>query len=305
MTNLGVPCAERLYSLCIKAVINQLAAICDTKPTPIPRTISKLPVEVDVDNYVEIDLYNFKDKTIKLNEQISHDLLTQLCQTGSLSNLSIGIFSNSQTNLRNVIFKGATLSLQVLQYILLQHNIVQFTVESMKLESINQVLDCLNEWSWANLKSLTISHCKWGSETLNKLERFVQVRNLNMSYTMLSSEQLDTITRLLPNLETLDISCTFVDDAAPLRRLSDKLRHLKMFNMPKMHRDKIIEPVCSLKRLQKLDLSSYNFRNIGVAEQHQEGFDANLFLESLAKAGMDELTYLDISAWVDVKEEYV
>ena len=146
MATLGVPCAERLYTLCIKAVVNQLAAICDKKSTPIPRSMRKpADQEDDEDAFINIDLYSFKDQGIKLNEQISQDLFVYLCQTGLLNNLSIGVFTNSQTNLRTVMVKGATLSLQVLRYVLIQHNIVHFAIDNMQVESINQVIECHNE----------------------------------------------------------------------------------------------------------------------------------------------------------------
>lgn len=54
---------------------------------------------------------------------------------------------------------------------------------------------------------------------------------MNVSHTDFNTHGLDIVCDDLPHIESLDISCTSVDDISPLRRCKDRLKSLKLYNL--------------------------------------------------------------------------
>jgi len=89
-----------------------------------------------------------------------------------------------------------------------------------------------------------------------------------------------------------------------LLRLKDTLKHLSMYNMRNSFNDDIIDIVCSLDKLQNLDLSCDVSTKI-FADSTLSIFDVNLLLERISLAHLDNLIYLDISGKVSIKKESI
>lgn len=63
------------------------------------------------------------------------------------------------------------------------------------------------------------------------LSKLRSLRNLNVSCTEFNRHGLEIVAEDLPYLESLDISCTRVDDISPLRKCRDRLKSLTMYNL--------------------------------------------------------------------------
>jgi Zyg-11 family protein len=63
------------------------------------------------------------------------------------------------------------------------------------------------------------------------LSKLRSLQSLNVSWTEFNRHGLEIVAEDLPQLESLDISCTRVDDISPLRKCRDRLRSLAMYNL--------------------------------------------------------------------------
>ena len=136
----------------------------------------------------------------------------------------------------------------------------------------------------------------WKFSLNNIFDEYNSFAKLNVSYTCLNNQSLDTMAQDLvnPNLKYLDVSVTNVNDFSRLLRLKDKLKHLFMYNMRTHLNDDIIPMVCQLHKLQSLDLSCDLSSKI-FADTILSVFDVNLLLDELCKANLKDLRYLDVS----------
>lgn len=88
--------------------------------------------------------------------------------------------------------------------------------------------------------------------TLNKLKA---LHTLNVSGTEFNKHGLDIVVEDLPLLESLDISCTRVDDITPLRKCKDRLKTLNMYNLKISGCGNLIPILLELNELRHLDIS--------------------------------------------------
>lgn len=88
--------------------------------------------------------------------------------------------------------------------------------------------------------------------TLSKLRA---LHTLNVSGTEFNKHGLDIVVEDLPLLESLDISCTRVDDITPLRKCKDRLKTLNMYNLKISGCGNLISVLLELNELRHLDIS--------------------------------------------------
>jgi len=173
--------------------------------------------------------------------------------------------------------------------------------------TITELVDGLNDWSFENLKSLNVARNNdffYLGSTLTNFKRFKHLKTLNVSNTSFSNQSLDIITEYLANLETLDMSVTRVNDLSPLLRLKDNIKQLSVYNMRNSINDDIIEIVCSLNKLQWLDLSCDVSTKI-FADSTLSIFDVNLLLDEMCNVNLRDLIYLDISGKTPIKQDSI
>ncbi|XP_011688898.1 PREDICTED: protein zyg-11 homolog B-like isoform X3 [Wasmannia auropunctata] len=170
----------------------------------------------------------FKHPDAFLPAELSEQLLSNLCEKKTLSDLTITLFDSKTTRLRHVRLKDAsTLSAKGLS-VLKQHKVIDLIVNGLKI-TVNDLISCLSDWSIQNLRSLSVAKGSFMDfsrqrmvdiATLNKLKA---LHTLNVSGTEFNKHGLDIVVEDLPLLESLDISCTRVDDVTPLKKyISDE-----------------------------------------------------------------------------------
>lgn len=133
------------------------------------------------------------------------------------------------------------------------------------------------------------------------LKIFLKIKRLNVSFTGFNDHSLDVISQELVYLELLDMSSTRVANISPLVRLKNTMKFLYMYNMSLTLTDEIIAIICSMTKLQQIDLSCDISSQI-FAETFSM-FNVNVFLTTLASAQMKDLNYLDISGKTKLQKE--
>ncbi|XP_020298380.1 protein zyg-11 homolog B-like isoform X2 [Pseudomyrmex gracilis] len=202
----------------------------------------------------------FRHPDAFLPAEVSEQLLSNLCEKKTLSDLTITLFDSKTTRLRHVRLKDAsTLSAKGLS-ILKQHKVVNLIVNGLKI-TVNDLISCLGDWSIQNLRSLSVAKGSFMDfsrqrmvdiATLNKLKA---LHTLNVSGTEFNKHGLDIVVEDLPLLENLDISCTRVDDITPLRKCKDRLKTLNMYNLKISGCGNLIPVLLELNELRHLDIS--------------------------------------------------
>lgn len=170
--------------------------------------------------------------------------------------------------------------------------------------NINELVESLNPWSQANLKSLNLARnpSLFSSILINMRALGHSLTRLNVSFTSFNNHSLDILCQDLPRIEYLDISGTKVNELGPLSQLANTLRGLYMYHMRASLNDDIVDVVCSLPRLVALDLSCDISTKI-FADTNLSLFDVNYLLAELTSAHLQELKYLDISGKTTIKQE--
>lgn len=88
--------------------------------------------------------------------------------------------------------------------------------------------------------------------TLSKLRA---LHTLNVSETEFNKHGLEIVVEDLPLLESLDISCTKVDDITPLKKCKNRLKTLNMYNLKINESANLISVLLELNELRNLDIS--------------------------------------------------
>ncbi|XP_018375789.1 PREDICTED: protein zyg-11 homolog B-like isoform X3 [Trachymyrmex cornetzi] len=182
----------------------------------------------------------FRHPEAFLPAEISEQLLSNLCEKNTLSDLTITLFDSKTTRLRHVRLKDAsTLSAKGLS-VLKQHKVIDLIVNGLKI-TVNDLISCLGDWSIQNLRSLSVAKGSFMDfsrqrmvdiATLNKLKA---LHTLNVSGTEFNKHGLDIVVEDLPLLESLDISCTRVDDITPLKKCKDDINPKDLKNFIASH----------------------------------------------------------------------
>lgn len=302
----GIP--SRLYENCLNFLCQNLDLVCelvDVSSTNSSKCNKKLV---------------FKDKNIKINHNVCEDILERLCDLGKLNDVTISLFSSRQTCFKNVRIKNASISKESVKLLLKQHQITDLLINNLQINeneaqnapndsnhtpiTINDLIDSLNPWSLEHLISLNVSrHISLFGSILINLHQLRNLLKLTVSYTCFNNHSLDIISQDLPNLEYLDISGTRVSDIGGLAHLKN-LKYLLMYNMRASLTDEIINVICSLFRLQHLDVSCDVSTKL-FADMSLSLFDVNLLLDQLTKYKLDDLKHLDISGKTEIKREYL
>ena len=95
------------------------------------------------------------------------------------------------------------------------------------------------------------------------LSKLRGLHTLNVSGTEFNKHGLEIVVEDLPYLESLDISCTRVDDITPLKKCKHRLKTLSMYNLKISGYGNLKSVLVELNELRNLDISderdSYTF----------------------------------------------
>ncbi|XP_015119052.1 protein zyg-11 homolog B isoform X1 [Diachasma alloeum] len=252
---------------------------------------------------------SFKDPDVFLPAEISEQLLASLCEKKALSDLTITLFDSKTTRLRYVRLKDASnLSTKGLK-VLKQHKVVDLEVKGLKI-TINDLISCLGEWSLQNLRSLSVAKgsfidCSRVCVFL-ALSKLQALQTLNVSGTEFNKHGLEIVVEDLPFLESLDISCTRVDDITPLKKCKDRLKNLSMYNLKISGYGNLKSVLLDLNELRHLDISderdAYTFEMFAPVRSKITDLLRTVhcmpYLTSLDISGKDEIEVKDLKDFI-------
>ncbi|XP_012140071.1 protein zyg-11 homolog B isoform X2 [Megachile rotundata] len=255
---------KSLLKICIDFICNNVLDLCEVhvddagehSPSSLnPTTCARASNDGSSSSARRL---SFKYPDVFLPAEISEQLLSNLCENQILSDLTITLFDSKSTRLRHVQLKDAsTLSAKGLK-VLKQHKVVNLVVNGLKI-TVNDLINCLGDWSIQNLRSLSVAKGSFMDcsrycvvVTLSKL-RALQI--LNVSETEFNKHGLEIVVEDLPLLESLNISCTKVDDITPLKKCKNRLKTLNMYNLKINDSANLISVLLELNELRNLDIS--------------------------------------------------
>ncbi|CAK9797298.1 Protein zyg-11 homolog B [Anthophora quadrimaculata] len=253
-----------LREVCIDFICNNILGLCEVH---LGDTGEHSPNSSDTTTYTRASndgssssatRLSFRHSDAFLPAEISEQLLSNLCEKKTLCDLTITLFDSKSTRLRHVRLKDAsTLSAKGLK-ILKQHKVIHLVVNGLKI-TVNDLISCLGDWSLQNLQSLSVAKGSFMDcsrycviVTLSKLRA---LHTLNVSGTEFNKHGLEIVVEDLPLLESLDISCTKVDDITPLKKCKNRLKTLNMYNLKIDESANLISVLLELNELRNLDIS--------------------------------------------------
>ncbi|XP_025074864.1 protein zyg-11 homolog B-like isoform X3 [Pogonomyrmex barbatus] len=307
-----------LQEVCIDFICGNVLGLCKVHPsdTNSPNTLSNSIVSGrtssnDASSSSATRL-TFRHPDAFLPAEVSEQLLSNLCEKKTLSDLTITLFDSKTTRLRHVRLKDAsTLSAKGLS-VLKQHKIVDLIVNGLKI-TVNDLISCLGDWSIQNLRSLSVA--KGSFMDFSRLQRMVDIatlnklkalHTLNVSGTEFNKHGLDIVVEDLPLLESLDISCTRVDDITPLKKCKDRLKTLNMYNLKISGCGNLIPVLLELNELRHLDISDekdpHGFEVFAPAKPKITDFLRTLncmpYLATLDLSGKDDINPKDLRKFI-------
>ncbi|XP_024871172.1 protein zyg-11 homolog B-like [Temnothorax curvispinosus] len=325
-----------LQEVCIDFICGNVLALCTVHPsdTNSPNTLSSSSAVSDRQdngtangNSAEVDTatgrtssndapnsatwLTFRHPDAFLPAEVSEQLLSNLCEKKTLSDLTITLFDSKTTRLRHVRLKDAsTLSAKGLS-VLKQHKVIDLIVNGLKI-TVNELISCLGDWSIQNLRSLSVAKGSFMDfsrqrmvdiATLNKLKA---LHTLNVSGTEFNKHGLDIVVEDLPLLESLDISCTRVDDITPLKKCKGRLKTLNMYNLKISGCGNLIPVLLELNELRHLDISDekdpHGFEVFAPAKPKITDFLRTLncmpYLTTLDLSGKDDINPKDLKKFI-------
>ncbi|KAL7289258.1 hypothetical protein TKK_0017195 [Trichogramma kaykai] len=217
-----------------------------------------LPTNAPTNQALSSTRLSFKHPDTFLPTAISEQLLYNLCERKKLSDFTITLFDSKTTRLKHVKLKDASnLTAKGLK-VLKQHKVIDLEVNELKI-TVNDLIACLGDWTLQNLRSLSVARGSFMDCSrycvVVALSKLRALRILNVSGTEFNRHGLEIVVEDLPLLESLDISCTRVDDITPLKKCKHRLRALIMYNLKISGCGNMISVLLELNELRTLDIS--------------------------------------------------
>jgi len=194
-----------------------------------------------------------------IHSGIADLLILQMSAYRTLRNETVELFQPNATCLRNVIIRHSPVTPAGLR-VLRSHKLLSLAVEpdDPKLLKVSDIMRCLNEWTVANLRSLSVSGATFGHAggppVIVSLCALRNLHSLDVSQTNFNENMLKIIVDDLPLLESLDISSTQVKDVTSLSQCRTRLRRLLMYNV-RLSDSTSVDVLRSLSALRVLDIS--------------------------------------------------
>nr|CAD7579122.1 unnamed protein product [Timema californicum] len=289
-----------LQETCVDFICKNLEAVCETTTITSQSSMQGFDGDYASPPVEKATKLVFRDSDTYIHSEISEQLLTNLSESGRLSDHTITLFDPSTTRLRHVILRNASALTTKGLRMLRGHKISDLEATGLKV-TVNDLIGCLGEWTLQNLRSLNVARSTFmdGSRycVVVALSKLRNLQCLNVSCTEFNRHGLEIVVEDLPHLESLDISCTRVDDITPLRKCRDRLKLLTMYNLKVSCSDNVIPVLLDLHELRLLDVSDEKDNHpFGMfTPAHSKVTD---FLRAVDK--VPHLTSLDISGKEDI-----
>ena len=275
-----------LQQTCLDVISEKIHALCEEQMVPETGVAS----------------LTFRGNDVFFPSAISDELLCSLSEKKHLTDEVLELFNPRYTSLKRVKIKDAPITQKGLR-VFKEHKIIDFEATGLKNVTINDIINCLGEWTVTNLRNMNLMNNTFLNSSkycvVVSLSRLRHLQCLNVSNTEFNKQGLDIVAQDLHGLECLDISSTPVTDLSPLRLLKDHLRSLSMYNLRASHTEDLVSVLCDLTKLQHLDVSDdYS----GQPYIHLQPTKFNVLHLLRRSCQLQDLTSLDISGKAELTE---
>ena len=201
----------------------------------------------------------FKNPDVFFHNNISDQILQTLSENKSVTDETLSLFKPDVMCLKHVRLKDASnVSVKGLRS-LRPHKITELEAVGLKNVTVNDLIGCLGEWTLSNLYALNVANSTFVNNSkfcvVVSLSKLKNLKHLNVSNTEFNKHGLEIIAEDLKAMESLDISCTPVNDITPLCKCKDRLKSLSMYNLRASHNEDIVPVLWQLSELRYLDVS--------------------------------------------------
>jgi len=241
-----------------------------------------------------------------VHSNVADLLLSRMSSCRTLCDQTIELFQSCSACLRHVVIRRSQVTAAGLR-VLKSHRLISLVVEPdyPKQFTVTDIICCLNEWTVANLRSLSVAGVNFGHtgglQVIVSLCALRNLHSLDVCRTDLTNNMLKIIVDDLPLLESLDISSTLVRDVTPLSQCRTRLRQLFMYNVL-LNDASSTDVLRSLSALRVLDISHDPPKNPLMTIKMNTDIAEGLLLDG---SEFHDLRSLDISGTPNVSASLV
>ncbi|KAM3866052.1 protein zyg-11 homolog [Diretmus argenteus] len=277
---------EALCDLCLTQVCGSLEALCSRR-TDGSLCLSRAPL---------------------LPQEMADQLLHKMAAKGLLNDTTVGIFRNvKELRLRRAVIRRSPLSTEALRLALCPHRLQELDASWVPggltganiISSLASNPDCRSSLQRLSLNGL---HLDWESlgedgEARVGFSSLRGLRTLNLAHTDLTHAALEDICTL-PQLESLDISCSAVSELTALLECKDTLRSFIAHGLRQLDMSpaRLLFVLGQLRALRHLDFSEDHFAGMSIDDNDRREGDetVRLLLEGSPQV-LPALVSLDVS----------
>ncbi len=172
------------------------------------------------------------------------------------------LFDSRSTHLKSVRLTNCSNLTSAGLRTLRGHKLVDVEAVGLSKATVTDLIGCLGEWSVRNLRTLSVSQSTFVDASKHaimvSLSKLRCLHTLNVSWTEFNKASLEMVVEDLPQLESVDISCTKVSDVSCLRKCRSRLKSLSMYGVRLSNGESLLEVLAQLTELRHLDVSEDN-----------------------------------------------
>ena len=190
-----------------------------------------------------------------LYEHLAESILTRLASTGKLSSRILTLFLDRGTcRLRKICIANSDVleMLPVLKVLLEHHLVSDLDLRGSKIQ-FSELCGSITSHLIFSLQRLNLSNVRKQKLNSSVLCQLKSLRHLDISRRGVNDKDLYNISECLPQIESLNISCTDVTDVNSLGNLKNSLKVLQVYNSPVAWKDRM--RFAEFTSLLQLDIS--------------------------------------------------
>nr|XP_057924821.1 protein zyg-11 homolog [Doryrhamphus excisus] len=256
-------------------------------------------------------------------QEMADQLLQEMASKGILNDSTIGIFRNhKELRLRRVSIRSCPVSAEAFRLAISPHRLQEVDASWVSgditgakiISSLASNLQCRSRLQTLSLNGLRLDWASLEDDGVG-FNSLKGLRTLNLSSTDLTDAALEDVCTL-PQLESLDISCSVVSNLTGLLRCRNTLRSLIAHRLRQldMSPTSLLSVLSQLQAVKHLDFSDDHLTaedgasdngDVGVLHLLRAGPQVLPFLVSLDVSGRRRITETDVAAFVEARKELV
>ncbi|XP_054615874.1 protein zyg-11 homolog isoform X2 [Dunckerocampus dactyliophorus] len=255
-------------------------------------------------------------------QEMADQLLKEMALKGTLNDTTIGIFRNhKELRLCRVSIRSCPVSAEAFRLAISPHRLQELDASwvpgditgAQIISSLASNLQCRSRLQKLSLNGLRLDWASLGDDGVG-LSSLKGLRTLNLRSTDLTNAVLEDVCTL-PQLESLDISCSVVSELTALLRCRNTLRSLIAHRLRRLDMSpaSLLSVLSQLQAVRNLDFSDDHLTveddsddgDVGVLHLLRAGPEVLPSLVSLDVSGRRRITEAAVSTFVETRKNLV